>query len=216
MKLPQKLLILAIFLNPFFSYAAFDAFVFKVEVKYKNGVIIGYVSGTENSGLIPVMLHSESPEEINKQFKANKRIDTLDLYTEIFVIDSLNVNIFFKDKLQRIPISDIQEVKLLGVGNDNAYRGVSNDLHSSDKSWLSKPFEDKEEVYSSFMCAVTVFDFSNKIVKGKWHKDYDQFLATHDLENLTKEQDREWTMMVNEYLKTLEGKHVLIIEECSN
>ncbi len=224
----KSILSFSLLLTCFVSQAAFLAFVYKVEVTCTQGVFNGYFLDTHNAHVLSTfdslitskgskyLIKSSRPSNNGVHIYASAEKDTLDLYLDMYRIDSLDADIFFKDKLLRIPEKDIKSIKEISIVETSAYQSTFVTSNSKDKAWLTQGYLNKEVIIYNFNEWVTIYYFYDEKGKGKLSSEFERLLAKHNGREFTDEDQAYWNNKADQYIKNLESKKVIMIRAWSD
>jgi hypothetical protein len=215
------LLSFILFFISFVSHSAFIEYVCEVEIFYTKGIVKGYIIDYSNSQLnvFDSIVTSEESKYLfrsNQSIKSNQALDTLDVYKEIYRIDSLDANLLFKDKLVRIPTTEIKSIKVISSIETSAYQHALITATSKDKNWLTQKYLSKEVVVYNFNDWVTIYFFEEISKKGKLKAEQESLRLKYHNRELPEEEQIKWDQKVNQYLKILEGKKVIVVRAFSD
>jgi hypothetical protein len=201
---------------PFLSRAdGGSAYVFKVTIKYDQGTVKGYIFLACYCGIdsADAKRYYASDTAFTSFVKSNNHRDSIRVYSGIYAIDSLYLNIFFNDKGEKIDVNKIVSIKLREIKEGyigswvNPYRFSVKDL-----SWLKKPFA-YQEYYQTQGCSFTIYHFQKQNAAHSFHTEKKKY-PDKDLWKLNDEEFSEWDKLLKDYLKFLEKEKVLVREEC--
>lgn len=210
------LIALALLAIPLLSKAdGGDAYVFKVDIKYDQGTVKGYIflAGYFVVDSADAKRYFASDTAFTSFVKGVNHKDSIRAYSGVYTIDSLYLNIFFNDKGVKIDVDKIKSIKLREIRNAFIGSWVNPDRFSvKDLSWLKKPFV-HQEYYQTQGCSFYIFHFQQTIAPHPFHTEKQKYLDKQ-LWNLSDEEFLEWDKLLNDYLKFLQKEKVLVREEC--
>jgi hypothetical protein len=210
------LIALTLLAVPFLSQAdGGNAYVFKVDIKYDQGTVKGYIflGGYYEIDSADAKRYFASDTAFTSLVKRINHRDSIHVYSGIYTIDSLYLNIFFADKGVRIDVNKIISIKLREIKDGyigswvKPYRFSKKDL-----SWLKKPFV-YQEYYKTQGCSFYIYHFQKPKADHSFHVEKKKYLDK-ELWTLNDDELSEWNKLLNDYLKFLESEKVLVKEEC--
>lgn len=221
----KHLLFVSFLFLTFYSRASFSAFISNVEISSSKGSVNGYIhvyhlSGMEQfdsivaSGEIKYLYRSKDSNPQN--YPLYYRNDTLDVYQDMFRIDSLDANVFFKDKLFKIAFKDIKFIKELSTIETSAYQLTWVTATSNDKTWLTRKFVSKEEIVYNYNEWLTIYYFEDCKGRGKLKDLYQKLEEKYENGEWPEDEQQSWYKEIEKYLKSLNGKKVIMISAFSD
>ena len=179
-----------------------ESYIYEIEVSYNRSKVRGYVWFDLPIGEEEKVFASDS---VFKEIVLNKiYTDTLDIYKEVYFVDSLDLQIYFKDKLVRVLRKDINRISykrriLTGWGNWTSMDRFT----TADLSWLKKKYMRKERL-SDEACDIDIY-FFEKPEKS----------ILDEIDRFKKDNTKDRSQRLFEFLQKLEKMKVVVRQYCS-
>jgi len=188
-----------------------QTYTLKLEVTVEQELIEGYMSIESDTQLDSVLTKQmKSSDSIFTSFIIeNNPHDSLYIYSDMYSIDSLSINIFFQDELVIIPEDQVDNIRMEWINEKDEKTTVCSVHSTEDLNWLKEAYRQKE-IYFYGNCTYELFHFG-EMEKHEFHIQGNKYLNNLDL---TYDETFEWESLLQDYLEWLKGKKVMITYSC--
>jgi hypothetical protein len=192
-----------------------NAYLLKIEITHDKGVVKGYIriGGYLEIDSVSAARFYASDSLFTSFVKENAYGDTLQIYRQVYTIDSLYVNVFFKDTRTDITKSKIIRIKLKKIQDGFIWAWATPERYSvKDVLWLKKPYLYKEEYYTEG-CVHTLYFFE----KPKTVHPFDKVKTKSPRKapwDMDAQNTEQWDKLLDDYFKFIEKEKVLVKSEC--